>query len=167
MLRRTAGDMIAMADTLSGYLERAEPYLILKTPFREATEAFVPMFKAMGETDLRRAGDEPADRMATVAETFGCEDLLHCFRLRYGGILLRAVEAETGAGTAPPELRRLRAEVAATYGDWQRQAADRTGAEAIPIDRLAGVQLAATLASAASVVGESVAERVGSAGSAL
>jgi hypothetical protein len=161
MLRRTAGDMIAMADTLSGYLERAEPYLILKTPFREATEAFVPMFTAMGETDLRRADDQPVDRMATVAETFGCEDLLHCFRLRYGGMLLRAVEAETCAGTASPELRRLRGEIAATYGDWQRQAADRTGAEAIPINRLAGVQLAATLASAAAVVDESAAEPAG------
>lgn len=157
MLRRTAGDMIAMADTLAGYLGRAEPDLILTTPFREATEAFVPMLRAGGEADLRRADEEPADRMATVAETFGCEDLLHCFRLRYGGMLLRAVEAETGAGTAAAQLRRLRDEIAATYADWQREAADRSGAEAIPINRLAGVQLAATLASAAAVVTESAA----------
>jgi len=159
MLRRTAGDMITMADTLSHHLQRAEPRLILKTPFREATEAFVPMLRAIGEADLKRADDERADRMATVAETFGCEDLLHCFRLRYGGMLLRAIEAETGAGTAPPELRRLRDEVADMYAHWQQEAAGRTGAEPIPINRLVGVQLAATLVAAAAVAGESSVER--------
>jgi len=159
MLRRTAGDMITMADSLSDYLQRAQPWLILKTPFREATEAFVPMLRAIGEADLKRVDDEPVDRMATVAETFGCEDLLHCFRLRYGGMLLRAIEAETVAGTAPAELRRLRDQVAEMYTQWQREAAGRTGAEPIPIPRLVGVQLAATLSAAAAVVLESHVER--------
>jgi len=161
MLRRTAADMIDMSDTLSDYLHRAQPHLILQTPFREASEAFIPMFRSAGEADLKRADDEPADRMATVAETFGCEDLLHCFRLRYGGILLRAIEAETLAGTAPAELRRLRDEVADTYAQWQDAAAARTGAEPIPINQLAGVQLAATLAAAAALVGEANSETNG------
>lgn len=158
MLRRTAADMIAMADTLSDYLQRAQQRLSLKTPFREATEAFVPMLRAIGEADLKRADDEPVDRMATVAETFGCEDLLHCFRLRYGGMLLRTIEAETVAGTAAAELRRLRDEAAATYAEWQHEAAERTGAEPIPINRLAGVQLAASLVAAAALVRESCVE---------
>jgi hypothetical protein len=74
-------------------------------------------------------------------------------------MLLRAIEAETVAGTAPAELRRLRDEVAETYTQWQREAAGRTGAEPIPISRLVGVQLAATLSAAAAVVLESHVER--------
>lgn len=87
--------------------------------------------------------------MATVAERFGCEDLVRCFRLRYGGMLLRALEAETTAGTAAAPLRRLRDRLADRYALWQ--ADEVPDATPIPIRKLVGVQFGAILACASHV----------------
>ena len=81
------------------------------------------------------------DRPATVAETFGARDSVHMFRLRLGGMLLRAV-----AETSP-----VHAEVAATFDAWAAEAAADNKAEAIPIRDLVAVQVGAILATAQHV----------------
>ncbi|OEI69148.1 M14 family zinc carboxypeptidase [Curtobacterium sp. ER1/6] len=152
LLRRCADDLGAVGVVLQDVLDAATPLLTIETPFLEASRAFVPMLAGMVETDRLRADREPAARRATVAERFGCEDLVRCFGLRYGGMLLRALEAETGAGTAPAPLRRLRDRLAAQYALWQADAG--TGAVPIPVATLVGVQFGAILACAAHVVGD-------------
>ncbi|WP_235510857.1 M14 family zinc carboxypeptidase [Curtobacterium sp. Leaf261] len=149
LVRRTAGDMAVTGAFLVEVLTEAEPHLTIETPFLEGSRAFVPMLGRGAETDLIRADREPADRMATVAERFGLEDLVRCFRLRYGGMLLRAIEAETGAGTASAPLRRVGERLRATYAAWQATA--DIGADPIPVAALVGVQYGAVLAAAAHV----------------
>lgn len=153
LVRRTAAGLRELHTRLADVLDRAEPHLTIPSPFLEASRAFIPFFGTAADADEARADEPGNQRPATVAERFGCEDLLHCFRLRYGGMLLRALEAETVAGTAGPELRRLAGEAAALYGEWQQRPARADAAEAVPIARLVGVQYGAVLAAAAYLAG--------------
>jgi hypothetical protein len=157
LLRRCADELGASGTELQEILDLASPMTTIETPFLEGSRAFVPMLLSGPETDRARADREPADRMATVAERFGCEDLVRCFRLRYGGMLLRALEAETTAGTASAPLRRLRDRLAERYALWQADAV--TGAEPIPVGKLVGVQYGAILACAAHVADPTRASR--------
>ncbi|MBF4583641.1 peptidase M14 [Curtobacterium sp. VKM Ac-2865] len=157
LLRRCADDLGGSGAELQRVLDAASPMLTLETPFVEASRAFIPMLAATPETDRARADREPATRMATVAERFGCEDLVRCFRLRYGGMLLRALEAETTAGTASAPLRRLRDDLAERYALWQADAV--TDAAPIPVGKLVGVQYGAILACASHVADPTRASR--------
>ena len=153
LVRRTGRGMRELHERLASILRRAEPHFTIATPFLEASRAFIPFFAAAAETDEARAEEPGNERPATVAERFGCEDLLHCFRLRYGGMLLRALEAETTAGTAGPELRRLAAETAELYREWQERPTRASTADVVPIERLVGVQYGALLAAATHLAG--------------
>lgn len=151
LVRRTAAELRAVGELLSGMLEAATPHLSLDTPFLRASRAFVPMLIGIAEMDTARAELPEAARPATVAERFDREDLVHGFKLRYGGMLLRAFEAETRAGLAGPALRRAAAELAVVYQGWLDEPHLAEDAEVIPIEKLVGVQYGAVLAAAATV----------------
>lgn len=151
LLTRTSADMSETSTLLGEILAEAEPFLSIATPFLSASRAFVPMLGEGAAMDHQRALAPEAARPATVAERFGREDVVHCFRLRYGGMLLRALEAESVAGVAGPELRRIAERMGSLYARWLADAAVVEGAEVIPIASLVGVQYGAILA-AASVV---------------
>ncbi|MGG7508078.1 M14 family zinc carboxypeptidase [Plantibacter sp. YIM 135249] len=152
LMARTADAMGETGVVLTGLLERATPHLTLTTPFRTASEAFVPIFAGLRESMGLRASLPESARSATIAEVFSCEDLVHCFRLRYGGMLLRAFEAETAAGTAPAELRRITEELLGQYEGWQAEPNPGAAASVIPVASLVGVQYGAVLAAAAVLV---------------
>ena len=152
LLERTSTAMAATGAELKAILAEAEPLVTITTPFLTASRVFVPMLESIAEVDRARAQDEPLDRLATVAERFGCEDIVTCFRLRYGGMLLRALEAEVVAGVASAPLRRLADRMRELYGSWQEEAAAANTAEVIPIASLVGVQYGAILAAAAHLV---------------
>ena len=70
------------------------------------------------------------------------------YRLRYGGMLLRALSAESAAGTATSILRRLESRLDAVYRAWVADAVATDDAEAMPLSALVGVQYGAILAAA-------------------
>ncbi|MGW6457076.1 M14 family zinc carboxypeptidase [Streptomyces sp. NPDC055078] len=131
---------------LSDILDRASPHLNIPTPFLRAVRDFVPSLTEVAAQESARAGDLP-ERAATVAERFDCEASVHSFRIRIGGMLLRALNAELAAGTATPEVRRCHEELLATYEIWEREADPVTG-EPIAISTLAGIQYGVLLAAA-------------------
>jgi hypothetical protein len=149
VLRRTGRQLKHTAETLAAFLEQAEPRLTLSTPFLHASRAFVPLVLETAKVETSRAGDPATDRPATAAERFSCADLVHCFRLRYGGMLLRALEAEVTAGIAPASLRRQSEQMSELYAGWQEQAASADKTEVIPLSKLVGVQYGAILTAAA------------------
>ena len=152
LVRRTAQDLLDTHALLDRVLQAAEPHLTLVTPFLTGSRAFVPMLAETAAMDLARVDAPEAARPATVAERFGREDLIRCFRLRYGGMLLRALDVECAAGTAPAEVRRLRDELEGAYAVWQAEAETGTpDAWPIPIATLVGVQYGAVLAAAAAL----------------
>ena len=153
LLARTGKTFLDFGSELNSLLVQAEPMLSLDTPFIRASRAFVPMVTSIGESNIARSQQPESQRPATVAERFGCEDLVHMFRLRYGGMLLRAFEAEVNAGTASAELRRISARMLALYTRWQAEAAADDNADVIPIASLVGVQYGAILTGAAYFAG--------------
>ncbi|MFE4196966.1 M14 family zinc carboxypeptidase [Paenarthrobacter sp. NPDC056912] len=148
LLIRTARETEDLHSALQELLQGAEPYLKLQTPFLTAVRDFLPRLEASVGADVRRADRESSARPATVAERFGREDVIHCFRLRYGGMLLRGLKAETESGLAHPQVHKVLAVASTTYERWENMATRADNAQTVAIQTLAGVQYAATLAAA-------------------
>lgn len=150
VLHRKADALIETGEALQRIIDAAD--LTLDTPFRRATSAFVPYLSANGETEHRRADGESIARLATRAEVFSNEDVVRCFRLRYGGMTLRMLDAEVAAGSATPGTRRARAEMQALFAQWCTESETQTELTALPISSLVGVQFGATLAVARCLI---------------
>ncbi|WP_432512555.1 M14 family zinc carboxypeptidase [Kineococcus sp. SYSU DK001] len=153
VLTAKADALAADGRELTGILAAAEPHLTEPrtgppTPFLRASRAFVPMFADVARHDRARAADPAAQRPATVAEEFSAADFVRMFRLRYGGMLVRALAAPVAGGLAGPELRRLHRRAADLLEDWQQDAARLRGTQRLDIADLVGVQYGSTLATA-------------------
>jgi hypothetical protein len=153
LLDRTGRAHEATGAFLEAVLAEAAPYLSIDGPLRRGAVAFAPTITETGQVARARAGQPEARRPATVAERFGCEDVVHMFRLRFGSMTLQALQAECAAGVAPAALRRLTARLAARFEEWAAQARAADRSEPIPIGRVVGVQYGAVLAGAALVAG--------------
>jgi hypothetical protein len=148
-----------ITEVLGAALAEAEPHLTLDTPYLRASKAFIPSIGQGAETDAHRAADPANDRPATVSERFSCEDLVRCFRMRYGGMLVHALDAEIAAGVANADLRRCAAKVRRTFQEWCAEA-EAVVPQPVPLHKLAGLQLGTILATATALasVSESDAE---------
>lgn len=154
VVRRRGDGIRELHDLLTETLGVITPDLAAPdSPFLRATRAFAPGFGRVAEQDHRRAEAPENDRLATVAERFGCADLVHSFRLRYGGMLLRGLDGELAIGNGTPTMRATHAKIATIYDDWCEQARKATTAEPIPIGKLVGIQYGAILAAAIDLPG--------------
>ncbi|MFG1816785.1 M14 family zinc carboxypeptidase [Kribbella sp. NPDC049174] len=134
-------------DALVEIFEAGRPYLSGDSQLVRATAAFLPYLVKRPERDRRRAEQEDPARMATVAEAFGLTDIQRSFRLRFGGMLLRAIEGEIARGSAAAPLHPLGRRMRELYREWQDEAASLDQElRTVPIKHLVGVQYAATLA---------------------
>ena len=152
LLQRTGQVLADSGRQLVELLSRAEPYLKIETPFLRASRRFVPMLVTSGETSISRGKQPEAQRPATRAERFGCVEHLHMFRLRFGGMLLRAMRAEAATGTASAELRRLADTLGELYETWSAES-ENPDVQPIPVSKLVGVQYGAILSGAAHLAG--------------
>jgi hypothetical protein len=127
--------------------EAARAHLSDDSQFVRATEAFLPYLSKRPDRDRRRAEQEDPARLATVSEAFGLRDIHRSFRLRYGGMLVRAIDGEIARGSAAAELHPLAKRLRALYRAWQDEALTlEPQLHRVPINHLVGVQYAATLA---------------------
>ncbi len=150
VLHEKADAFIAMGTTLQGVLDEAD--LTLNTPFRRASEAFVPFMVTNGEHEHARAEKLSDDRFATRAEVFSNNDVVRCFKLRYGGMVLRALDAEVVAGTATANTRRAHLRMTEIFEGWCEEARSLANLTVIPVEKLIGVQYGATLAMARCLI---------------
>lgn len=157
VLRRKAAALKDLSRVLQDAMSAALPHLALESPFLRASRAFVPMTAAVGDAEARRAELPESSREATTAEVFTNEDTVRSFRLRFGGMLVRAINAEVAAGVAPTELRLIGAELSRVYEEWIEESETVRGIEVLPIEKLVGVQYASTLAVAARLLAEQTA----------
>ncbi|PZG43413.1 hypothetical protein C1I98_18490 [Spongiactinospora gelatinilytica] len=135
-------------DALEATLAAVASDLVTRSPFLRASRAFIPMLAGMAETDALRAGDPASDRPATVAEESSCRDGLSSARLRFGGILLRALAGELAIGNGTPAIRAAHGRLAELHALWCVDS-DRVPARVIPIHDLVAIQYGAVLAGAA------------------
>lgn len=148
VLRARALGIGALGDLLHAALDAVGDELVGNSPFERATRAFIPSLIDIAAGDRVRAEAEPASRRATVAEAFSCADLVHCFRIRYGGMLLRTFEAQLAIGNGTPAIRRELDGLAGTYAEWCERAAADSPATPIPIRDVVAVQYGSILATA-------------------
>lgn len=158
VIAEKAAALTELGAVLQAALDAALPDLPVETPFLRASRAFVPAMGHIGTSEAARLDRIEDGREATVAEVFSNVDVVRCFRLRFGGILLRAIDAEVQAGTAPAGLRRVRERLASQYEAWCDEAASLAGLTALPIANLVGVQVASTLAASSLLLAASRAD---------
>jgi hypothetical protein len=139
---RDAGEMLAAA------LSAVATDLSIESPFIRASRSAVHMLARAVAQNEHRADQPEAHRRATVSERFGCLDTVHVFRLRYGGMLLRALNGELAIGNATPVIRREQESLDGLYEKWAGEADAMPAADTIPYGTLAAVQFAAILVTA-------------------
>jgi hypothetical protein len=148
VLRTQSAGLADLHATLERTYGKAAPELKLDTPFLRAGRAFTSAMAKMAEEAGRRAEEAASDRPATAAEVHSCGDLVHQFRTRFGGILLRALDAEVNAGVAGPRVRAARAALTESFEAWCEEAERMIPAAPLPIRSLVATQLGSVLASA-------------------
>lgn len=150
LLADQAAAMGQLAQLLTRILAECVPSLMAsQSPLASASRYFADVLTEHAADTARRAADPAERRLATVAEAFAIADLVHCFRLRYGGMLLRLLDGEIAVGNARAAIRVSRDELAAAFERWCA-ASDRADAQTrtLPIRALVATQYGAILAAA-------------------
>jgi zinc carboxypeptidase len=141
--------MLDLSVVLTDALTDIAGSTITDTPFLRASRYYTAAAAETAEEYLRR---EPShERRATVAEAASIIEIVHMFRLRHGGMLLRALEDERRAGNTRAAIRSTRERLAARYRAWCAEAeedARQAGLVRNPIRALVATQYAAILATA-------------------
>lgn len=149
-LRRCGERLIETGRILTDLIASVDSHVQMDTPLLRAARVFSPMATGAGEADLRRADTED-DRVATVAELTSLDGVVNLHRLRWGGMLRRALAAEVAAGVASPEVRRAAAEIQEVFGDWLAEARAGGDHPPLPLSQVVGVQYGAILAAHAQL----------------
>ncbi|MDF5753848.1 M14 family zinc carboxypeptidase [Spongiactinospora sp. TRM90649] len=149
LIRDHAARLRDASALLSQTLTAVAADLVTTSPFVRASRSFIPMLGLMAAVDERRAGAAENVRPATVAEVASCRDNLNSARLRFGGMLLRALEGELAVGNTTAAIRAHYRELCAAYAKWCEEAESGGSDRTIPIRHLVAIQYGAILAGAA------------------
>jgi hypothetical protein len=153
LLAEHGQQLAELGTTMARLLAATDVAGVVESPFRRASRFYAQLSGELG-TDLgQRAGQPGTDRPATVAERLSSAELVHSYRLRYGGLLLRSLDAEHALGNVRPAVRAARTELAERYAGWCAAAATHTSADAVPIRSLVATQHASVIAAAAHLAG--------------
>jgi hypothetical protein len=147
-LRRQADGIDEAVDAMRTALSDAGDDLTLETPYLRASRAFVDGLASHASLSRWRATQAEYARPATVAERWSCNGVVHMYKTRFAGILLRALEAQVDAGLASPAVRGAHRSLKEKFDRWCAEAEADTPAETLPIRKLVATQLGAILAAA-------------------
>ncbi|MGM1016962.1 MAG: M14 family zinc carboxypeptidase [Actinomycetota bacterium] len=143
-LLREAGEALTETGTrLSAVLAMVEPHLSLDSPFLRSARVFVPGMTRAGELMSARSTMPENQRVATVAER--PMSVVWMYRLRFGGALLRALQAEIAAGSARAIVRRCARDLEHEWLGWLEQRSADEGTQGISVKAVVGVQYGAVL----------------------
>jgi hypothetical protein len=141
---------------LASVLRSLDGLTRIDSPFLRAARHFARAAAAEGADALRRAGELPAERVATVAERASIEDLVHLSRLRSTGQLLRALDEEIAGGNPHETIHSVHREVTEWHASWSAEAArDSTAAGVVqnPIGAMVAAQYGSIIAAADRLAG--------------
>ncbi|AGL15989.1 M14 family zinc carboxypeptidase [Actinoplanes sp. N902-109] len=149
-LAADADGLAELAELLNRSVAAVQGTLLApESPLWRATRFFATLVRDAAGSRHKRAARPESDRPASVAEATSLTSHVHEWRLRYGGILLRALRGEAAVGNVREPVRTALREVTARYEQWLAEDAANGELEPIEIRRLVGVQYAATIAAAA------------------
>ncbi|MFG1815348.1 M14 family zinc carboxypeptidase [Kribbella sp. NPDC049174] len=147
-LREQAAGFRDLVGWMEEILAATDADLSSGSAFVRASRFFARIMAPSPDSMEKRAAEPESQRPATVAELASLQDSVHMFRLRYAGMLLRALDAEVGIGNATPAIRTARTRLAAQYDAWVAEDKAAGSAEPIPIRSLVATQYAALIATA-------------------
>jgi hypothetical protein len=153
LLKQRAAKLGQMVGVLEETKAAVEQDLVTSSPFWRATRAFITSISSLPGQDEYRAAQAASDRPATMAEEHALGDIVHCFRLRYGGILLRALDGELAVGNGTPAIRREHGKLTDIYAGWAQEGDRATPMPPAPIRALVATQYGAILVTAAGLPG--------------
>ncbi|GAB1822670.1 M14 family zinc carboxypeptidase [Herbidospora sp. RD11066] len=153
LIRTQAVHLRDTATILEETLNGVTADLISSSPFIRASRFFIPMLASIAATDENRSSAPAASRFATAAEVSSCRDLVHSYRLRFGGMLLRGLEGELAIGNGTPAIRRGCRALSEIYEKWCADAENEMSDQTIPIAHLVAIQYGAILAGARHALG--------------
>jgi len=153
LLRKRAAKLGQMLEVLQETVAAVNHELVTTSPFWRATRSFITAISSMPGQDEYRAAQPESGRAATIAEEHALGDIVHCFRVRYGGILLRALEGELAVGNGTPAIRREHKKLSQVYAGWADEADRATPMPPAPIRALVATQYGAILVTAAGLPG--------------
>jgi hypothetical protein len=143
-LLREAGEALTETGArLSALLARIDPHLTLNSPFLRSARVFIPDMTRVGEIMTARSLMPENQRDATVAER--PMSVVWMYRLRFGGALFRALNAEVTAGSAGVLVRDAARELGIEWAGWLAQQRTDEQTEGISIRAVVGVQYGAVL----------------------
>jgi hypothetical protein len=146
VLRRQADGEAEVVAAMREALATAGDELTLETPFLRASKCFVETLERGARLTRWRAEQPDADRPATRAEQVSSRELVHMYRTRFPGMLVRALAAQIDAGLASPRVRAAHAALEAHFESWCEQADADTPPAMLPIKKLVATQLGAIIA---------------------
>ncbi|WP_152360226.1 M14 family zinc carboxypeptidase [Microlunatus speluncae] len=153
-LARRAAGLTELGDLLRDGIAATEGHLLAgDSPLWRAARFFATSMTDAATAARRRADDPESDRPATAAEVSSLASGVHQFRLRFAGILLRAVKGELAVGNVRAPIRTVHDRLARRYEEWLAEDTAALPYQAIEIRRLVATQYAATLATAAHLAG--------------
>jgi hypothetical protein len=147
-LREQAAGLRDLVGLLDEVLAATGDDLTSGSAFVRASRYFARVMATSPDSVEKRAAEPASQRPASVAELASLRDSVHMFRLRFAGMLLRALDGELGIGNATPPIRAQHARLATRYDEWIAEAAAAGSAEPIPIRSLVANQYAAMVATA-------------------
>ncbi|HEY3559071.1 MAG TPA: M14 family zinc carboxypeptidase [Kribbella sp.] len=148
VLREQAAGFRDLVSWMEQILTETGDELTPTSAFVRASRYYARAMAPSADGIEKRAAEPAAQRPATVAEMASLRDSVHMFRLRYAGMLLRALDAELGIGNATPAIRSAQARLAVQYDAWLAEAADDASMVQIPIRSLVASQYTALVATA-------------------
>lgn len=136
------------ADLLTDVQRKVAAEVMVDSPFIRATRAFTTDSSHRRYDIERRAELPTAKRVASVAELLALRDTVHTFRLRYSGMLLRALDGEVVVGNGTPTIREQRRRIGGLHDEWCSIAEAESKLVTVPIGTLVAAQYGAILATA-------------------
>lgn len=146
LLLRQADGQAEVVAAMRAAFETAGEALTLETPFLRASRFFVETLDQHVEVTRWRAAKPENARPATAAERTSVRELVHMYRTRFPGMLVRALSAQIDSGLAPPPVREAHRELAARFDAWCDQADAESPPSMLPPQKLVGTQLGAIVA---------------------
>ncbi|MDA8371571.1 MAG: M14 family zinc carboxypeptidase [Nocardiopsaceae bacterium] len=152
LLRARGAEIGEVAQLIQEVLDELSGDFSVASPFLRATRAFAPHLSGLAAQNATRAAAPENQRPAVVCERMSGIATVEAARLRYAGMLLRALDGEIAIGNRTPGIRRQHARLRERYQGWAADA-DAVPVMPIPINDLVGVQYAAVIACARHVGG--------------
>jgi hypothetical protein len=126
-------------------LGKADPHLHDDSPVLRAARSFAPAVGQQGR-ELLRAAQLGPDEPMTVGQLVALDNKVHQYSIRYGSLLLRAMDAELGRRPGDDDLREVVEQLRPRVMDWRQELTRSAAWQPIPIRSLVQVQVDAIIA---------------------